>query len=137
MRQRNRARSSSLFLLELIIAILFFSVASAVCVQFFVKSHTMSEQSQQLNTAVNECSSIAEIVQTSDSRKDVISTVKNIYGTAAVCDENTIQIALEDGMKIEADLSESDGMISCAIDAFASDNDKAVYELEVKHNAKK
>ncbi len=49
MKHRNRAQSSSLFLLELILAILFFSLASAVCVQFFVKSHLLSRDARNLN----------------------------------------------------------------------------------------
>ena len=44
MKRKPTANPSSLFLLELIFAILFFSVASAVCVQIFVKSHTLSTQ---------------------------------------------------------------------------------------------
>ena len=38
------AKRSSLFLLELIIAILFFSLTSAVCVQIFVRAHLISRQ---------------------------------------------------------------------------------------------
>ena len=37
--KRTPAKRSSLFLLELIIAILFFSLTSAVCVQFFARAH--------------------------------------------------------------------------------------------------
>ena len=40
--ERTPAKRSSLFLLELMIAILFFCLASAVCVQIFVKAHTIS-----------------------------------------------------------------------------------------------
>lgn len=63
---KSRARSSSLFLMELILAILFFSVASGVCVQFFVRSHLLSRDSEALNHAVNECAGIAETVCTTD-----------------------------------------------------------------------
>lgn len=62
MKQRNRANTSSLFLLELILAILFFSVASAVCVQIFVKSHLLSKDARILNFAVNEVSNAAELI---------------------------------------------------------------------------
>lgn len=55
MRSRPVKRSS-LFLLELIIAILFFSLASAVCVRFFVKSHTLSRETGNLTAAVNMAS---------------------------------------------------------------------------------
>lgn len=61
MNKRNRAQASSLFLLELTMAILFFSIASAVCVQIFVKSRAMSLHAEELNAAVREVSSAAEI----------------------------------------------------------------------------
>lgn len=60
-------RRSSLFLLELIIAILFFSLASTVCVRFFVNSHTMEAQSMELNHAVNAATSVAEILRNTEN----------------------------------------------------------------------
>ena len=59
-------RRSSLFLMELIIAILFFSLAATVCVRFFVKSYTLEQESQKLNHAVNAATSIAEIFRNQD-----------------------------------------------------------------------
>ena len=70
MNKRNRAQASSLFLLELTMAILFFSIASAVCVQIFVKSRAMSLHAEELNAAVREVSSAAEIVRASKSRAE-------------------------------------------------------------------
>lgn len=58
---RKPAKRSSFFLLELIIAILFFSLASAVCVRFFIKSHTMSQNTRELNMSINEVSGCAEL----------------------------------------------------------------------------
>ena len=150
MKKRNRARSSSLFLLELIIAILFFSIASAVCVQFFVKSHSMSQDSQDLNFAVSECSSIAEIVQTSDSEKAAISEVKKSYPDARITeseDFTTCSIFFDRNFNpcdsydedfsyyIEADFESEGGMIECNLIATQADNENAIYELEVKHYA--
>ena len=60
MRQTRTHSGSSLFLMELILAILFFSVASAVCVQLFARAHTASEQSAALNRAVLAAESAAE-----------------------------------------------------------------------------
>ena len=50
--KRTPAKRSSLFLLELIIAILFFSLTSAVCVQFFARAHRISRQTQERYPAV-------------------------------------------------------------------------------------
>lgn len=74
--RRSRAQSSSLFLMELILAILFFSITSAVCVQFFVKSHLLSRESRVLSQAVNECSNIAEVFDASEGTGDAVSLLK-------------------------------------------------------------
>ena len=51
---------STLFLLELIIAIFFFSVASTVCIQLFAKSHLLSKQTINENHAVTQTQNLAE-----------------------------------------------------------------------------
>lgn len=57
---------TSLFLMELIIAILVFAIAGAVCVQLFVKAHLLSESTQKLNHAVNLCETGAELFYYTD-----------------------------------------------------------------------
>lgn len=64
---KQPTRRSSLFLVELIIAILFFSLASTVCVRIFVKSHTLEQESKCLNYAVSAASSVAEIFRNQDN----------------------------------------------------------------------
>ena len=59
--QPQPSRRSSLFLLELIIAIMFFILASTVCVRLFVKSHTLENKSTEQNHAINSAVSIAEV----------------------------------------------------------------------------
>lgn len=66
------SRRSSLFLMELIIAILFFSLASTVCVRIFVKSHTLEQESIQLNHAVSAASSVAEIFRNQNNPFNVL-----------------------------------------------------------------
>ncbi len=46
--------------MELIIAILFFSLAGAVCIRLFVRSHIISEQSVELNHSVLWAQNTAE-----------------------------------------------------------------------------
>lgn len=59
--ERTPVKRSSLFLLELMIAILFFCLASAVCVQIFVKAHTISRETQELNTTLEKVSGYTEL----------------------------------------------------------------------------
>lgn len=59
MDQRSNS-SLSLFLMELIIAILFFSLAAAVCVRLFVSAHIMAENTEDLNNATIWSQNLAE-----------------------------------------------------------------------------
>lgn len=60
----NRKNSrSALFLMELILAILFFAAASAVCVQLFVRAHLISRDTRDLNQAMASAQSAAAALQ--------------------------------------------------------------------------
>lgn len=59
--KRRQVKRSGIFLLELMIVILFFCVTSAVCVRLFVKSHMISQNTRNLNMAVNQVSEVAEV----------------------------------------------------------------------------
>lgn len=63
---RTRHSSSGLFLIEIIIAIGFFSLACAVCVQLFVRSHLMSLESYELSHATICAQSAAEAFKAAD-----------------------------------------------------------------------
>lgn len=56
-----RTSKSSLFLMELIISILFFSIASAVCIQLFVKAHLLNVRTQEQNQTVVWSQNLAEL----------------------------------------------------------------------------
>ena len=58
--QTKNSSKSGIFLMELILSILFFSIAAAVCVKLFVTAHRLSDQSVNLNHAVAMAESIAE-----------------------------------------------------------------------------
>ena len=60
---KHRNSRSALFLMELIFAILFFAIASAVCVQLFVRAHLISRDTQDLNQAMAGAQSAAAVLQ--------------------------------------------------------------------------
>lgn len=74
MKYQRHNNISSLFLLELILAVLFFSVASALCIQIFTKAHLMSQDARDLNFAVNEVSSIAEQISAGTLHSDTAAS---------------------------------------------------------------
>ena len=74
MKYHRHNNISSLFLLELILAVLFFSVASALCIQIFTKAHLMSQDARDLNFAVNEVSSMAEQISAGTLHSDTAAS---------------------------------------------------------------
>ena len=58
---QSSSSRTSLFLMELIIAILFFSLAGAVCIQLFVRAHIISGKSVELNYSVLWAQNTAEL----------------------------------------------------------------------------
>lgn len=70
---------SELFLMELIIVILFFSLSAAVCLQLFVKAHTLDEKTvEQYNTVV-WCQNLAELYTEYDGDVNAMSMPLSEY----------------------------------------------------------
>lgn len=61
--RRVRHSRSGLFLIELMVCILFFSITAGICIQFFVKSHRMSQDARDLYQAQQEAASMAEVLE--------------------------------------------------------------------------
>lgn len=57
---------SSLFLMEMIITILLFSVCGAICMRLFAASNTLSRQTKELNKAVAVAQGFAEVMRGTD-----------------------------------------------------------------------
>ncbi len=57
---------SGLFLMEMIIVILFFSICAAICVNVFAKARVISDSSRDLNNAAIRSSNIAEVYKAAD-----------------------------------------------------------------------
>lgn len=104
MKMTHRPRTSSLFLLELIFSILFFSVASAICIQIFVRAHTLSRDARALHTAVSACSDAAEIGSNAGTAADAAEKLAACTRTAAAEDpasDNDSVFTVADGFDAE------------------------------------
>lgn len=133
---KQPAKRSSLFLMELIIAILFFSLAATVCVRFFVKSYTLEQESQNLNHAVNAATSVAEIFRNQEQPFSLL-TEEYPHGEHA---ENAYYIYYD----INWSLCDSSNAVykvllqTTATDTFiigditVTDNDNTIYHLTIK-----
>ena len=58
---RHDTSKSGLFLIELILSIFFFIIAMAVCLQLFVKAHTLSQDTIAMNHAILWTQNLAEL----------------------------------------------------------------------------
>ena len=87
----NNARKTGLFLMELIIAILFFSLAATICIQLFVKSHMISEHSIVLNHSILLAQNTAEIFYATNGDPEKMASLLGCgesSGTAAIADSD-------------------------------------------------
>lgn len=73
--QLRTNNKSSLFLIELIIVILFFSIAGAICVSLFAQSRMLSIQSTQLTMATQKCQNAAEVLSATGSDEAAAATL--------------------------------------------------------------
>lgn len=64
---RRSNNHSGLFLLEIMIAILFFAMVSAVCLRSFAKAHTLSQEASDINQAISHMENVAELLKSADS----------------------------------------------------------------------
>lgn len=69
---KNRSKTS-LFLMELILSILLFSVCSAVCVQLFVQARQTAQKARDLAKASLLCDSIAAVLQDAENPEALFS----------------------------------------------------------------
>lgn len=65
---------SSLFLIEVIIAVFFFAITAVVCIRIFVKSHTVSDQSHELAQGYIEADNMAQVFINSGGNIDQITS---------------------------------------------------------------
>ena len=136
---------STLFLLELIIAIFFFSVASTVCIQLFAKSHLLSKQTINENHAVTQTQNLAESFLVADGN---LLEMKKHFPNAKYKDNSlalyfdkdwnfcnadkahfvaTLDYALTDNNLCTADIS---------VSTYNSDTTKVLYSIELIHHIK-
>jgi hypothetical protein len=84
----HRHSRSSLFLIEIIIAILFFSIGAAICVRVFAASYLCTENSETLSHAQLLASSMTEVLGESGGDDSLISQ----HFPDAVMENNEIRV---------------------------------------------
>lgn len=93
------ASGASLFLMELLIAILVFSLSAAICVQLFVRAHTLSEESRATQNAVLWSGSVSSCFQAAGgSLEDTAVLLQGLEGAPACrLEEENLTLSFDDG----------------------------------------
>ena len=113
---------SSLFLMELIIALLFFSLASTVCIRLFVNAHSLSAETVDQNYAVNYAQNMAEVFTGCDG--DLQAMQKILSGSQLSTDGSYLTL-VQNGYRISLGRSgivSPGGMVSADISVYRADD---------------
>lgn len=121
---------SGLFLMELIIVLLFFSLASTVCVRLFVKSGTLSEDTVDLTYAVSQAQNLAEAYLACDG--DIIQ-VHFLFPKSEIIEDDLLVVE-DDGYTSTISFSPEDknGLIHGDIVIYNAAEEE-LYSLQVVH----
>ena len=136
---------SSLFLMEMIIAILFFSLASAVCIQLFARSHLLSTQTVNQNHAVIQAQNMAEYYLSLEGN---VAAMQDLFSPSELTDENTLLLTFdscwnlcsaENGGSYQAELvhtpAEGTGIMKAQITVYdVSAPERPIYTISVMHH---
>ena len=142
MKTISRSHSSSLFLLELVVAIIIFALASAISLQFFAKAHLLNKNAKTLNYFSNESSIVAEITGISSSTEEFEKALLQVYPSATL-ENQTIELYYDDNLTLcskengtylyTISYSTYDHFLITTMEVVEIISDTLLYQLESKH----
>ena len=118
-----RVSKSAIFLFELMIIILVFTLAAAVCTQIFARSYTMSQESRALTMGSINAQTMAEQFKSTGEDQE------NMY-----FDKDWVQTSEADAyftVKLE-DNGSTEEMKSADVNVYKTGEEEAVFSLKVK-----
>lgn len=141
----NNSSRSGLFLMELIVSILFFSLAGAICVKLFVGSHLLSQKSVELNHSLEWCQNTAEIFYGCQGDETAMNEI--LQGDLSSGEkESTITVYLDQDFQpvsqadassyvLYASITKSSPLLSCSVSVRKGDAafsaSSSIYDLTV------
>ena len=120
--------------MELIIALLFFSLASTVCIRLFVMSHTLSSRTVDLNYAVTQAQNMAEAFLGCQGNLDQMMELfenSRLYDTGRGFQVE--QGTYNSFLTLDWDREASD-IIAADIKICRTDSEEVIYSLHVEHH---
>lgn len=135
--RKRESNGSKLFLLELMIAIFFFMVMAAICVQLFAEAHAMSVRSKELVQSVNAAANVAEYYSVWDLREE---SWQKAFPEGTWQEESwelrynsAWQPCSEDGRYLlQMELVEAEELRTAQIRVVEAVTERTIYELDVK-----
>lgn len=125
--KRTSNSRSSLFLIELIIAILFFSLVSAVCLKAFTRSHILNQDARDLNAALTRVESTAELLRAGEQTDSQV-----FYSSSwETCKEKNAAYVVTVKEKPDSTGNSASGLTTYRITAKNLDTGKKIYSLNV------
>lgn len=147
----NRTNSrSGMFLLEIMLSILFFSIASALCLQMFTRTRQTSIDTTNLAQATDHVRNAAELLKyaakpaNGDSGEAFFpDCLLQEYADAFVSsdkiqiyfDENWKHCTVNNGvycMEAAASQTETEGLFGCSFTVFETESEESIYSLDLK-----
>lgn len=153
MSNRYTPSKTGLFLMELILAILFFSLSAAFCVELFVQSHAINNNSIELNHSILLSQNMAEAFYGCNGDADKIMELLNTDNNGTKTDmeggttlsflykKDFTPISLPQshfptgGYALIADIQQEENLITCHIlvqEFYAGSDPILIYELNAK-----
>ncbi len=138
---------SGLFLMEFIIAILFFSLASVLCIRLFVQSHNLSQSATERTQACMWSENIAELFYACDTPEALVAALEAEEQIDIDYVDRVLTLSFDQDWKLLADtdgtlpvyslsavFSTSDQTCFADINVLINADDKQIYHLEIsKH----
>lgn len=138
MKERTRLSSGNMLLLELLFAIIFFSLTLSVTLSVFGEAYVLSRQAEGLDLAVAEANDVAEIIRSAKRVSDMddllalaglSKTGDGVYQSSYGDDKYALTVTSSLSGRLYS------AVISCR-EAGAAEGEPAMYEITVEHALK-
>lgn len=131
----KRHNKTSLFLMELILSILLFSLCSAVCVQLFVAAYRREQDAEALTWAAMLCDSMASQLRSKDALAEF--SVTNYDSSFAPCEKDAVpawRVMVIPGKNEDDPVRTADFFVfPCPSASFGDADPQALYHVSVAY----
>jgi hypothetical protein len=139
MNRIHTTSKSAIFLIELIFAILLFSVTAGICVRLFVQAHFVTTQSRDLSMAVTASRSAAERMKVLEA--DTGALQQQISGSVLVDADHLVVYYDKEWQTTDAQqavycmdilINRSGNRVATVIDVWEQENARSIYQMNTE-----